>query len=280
MVGPVLVYVAFGLVIGSFLNVCIYRIPRGQSIVFPRSSCPQCDKPIRAFDNIPVVSYVLLAGKCRHCDLRISPQYPLVEALTGLSFGLCALRWEFSPPTYVNSTFLAMIIVLVFIDYHHQLLPNVVTLPGMVLGLLLSPLQSEELLYDPVAVRLLESIDPGSAATDSGHSIHPGYPWFASLLGAVVAGGLLLLVGTLYQLLRKRQGLGMGDVKMMGMVGAFIGWSLALVTIFVGSILGSLVGVLLILSRGKNLQTRLPFGTFLGAAAALSLFYGIRVMTP
>ena len=134
-----IIYTLFGLIIGSFLNVCIYRIPLGKSIVFPGSSCPSCSKPIRFYDNIPVLSYLLLRGKCRACGAPISFQYPLVELLTGLAFFACAKAWHFESPTYVNSLFLSVLIILVFTDYHHRILPNVLTLPGTIAGILLSP---------------------------------------------------------------------------------------------------------------------------------------------
>lgn len=260
-------YALFGLVIGSFLNVCIYRIPRGESVVFPRSHCPHCENLIRPFDNIPVLSYLLLLGKCRFCKEPISLQYPIVELLSGLAFYICAREWNFSATTYVNILFLSVIIVLAFIDYHHRILPNVLTLPGIAVGILLSPFQARVLFEDPLslnAVSLLPFNDTQVAL-----------PWVGSILGAAIGGGILFLVGFAYELIRKRQGLGMGDVKMMAMVGAFLGWRLALLTIFAGSLLGSIAGVLLIVLRNRNMQTKLAFGTFLGLGSALSLFYGL-----
>ncbi len=267
-----LVYAVFGLIIGSFLNVCIYRIPLGKSIVFPGSACPHCGRPIRFYDNIPVLSYLLLRGKCRSCKEPISAQYPIVELLTALAFLACAKTWSFEPPTYVNSLFLAIVIVLVFTDYNHRILPNILTIPGAIAGILLSPFQR------PPAGQLSSYYADRLSNFISGFlfSENPEYvlPWVGSILGAVIGGGCLFIVGVGYLKLRKKQGLGMGDVKMMAMVGAFLGYYLAFLTIFFGSLLGLVFGVYLILFRKMNLQTKLAFGVFLGIGAAICLFYG------
>jgi leader peptidase (prepilin peptidase) / N-methyltransferase len=259
-------YAILGLVIGSFLNVCIYRIPLGKSIVLPGSGCPNCGVSIRPYDNIPVLSYLLLRGKCRSCGKHISLQYPIVELLSGLAFLCCAQTWQFTSPTYVNSLFLSLVIVLVFTDYHHQLLPNILTLPGAVAGFLLSPFQTTELYADTLSIGLASQLGFENSWLVSS--------WIGSLLGAVIGGGSLFTVAFLYEKIRKRQGLGMGDVKMMAMVGAFLGFRLAFITIFLGSFLGSLVGLYGLLARKMTFQTKLAFGVFLGGAAALSLFYG------
>ena len=264
-------YGLFGLIIGSFLNVCIYRIPRRKSIAFPGSSCPGCGKPIRFYDNIPVLSYLLLRGKCRACGTSISVRYPLVELLTGLVFFVCWQSWGLSSATFVNSLFLAIVITLSFIDSHHQILPNVITLPGLAAGILLSPLQLFSFYSDGVTARIASALSPGNPFA--------ALPWTGSLLGALIGGGSLLLVGVGYLRLRKRQGLGMGDVKMMAMVGAFLGWPLALLTIFAGSVLGTIVGIFMIVLRRSNLQTQLPFGVFLGIASALMLFDGLPFLS-
>jgi leader peptidase (prepilin peptidase)/N-methyltransferase len=260
----------FGLIMGSFLNVCIYRLPRHESIVFPGSHCPHCGKSVRPYDNIPVFSFLLLQGKCRHCRRPISFQYPLVELLSGLAFYACAAEWGLASPTFVNSVFLSAILVLIFTDYHHQILPNALTLPGAVAGFLLSPIQSRVFFGDAVSSRLAELISSNLTRTI--------LPWAGSLLGAIVGGGVLFLVASAYQLVRKRQGLGMGDIKMMAMVGAFLGWRSALLTIFFGSFLGSIAGILLIVFGGRNLQTKLAFGTFLGAASVICVFFGESII--
>ncbi len=262
-----LIYALFGLVIGSFLNVCIYRIPLGKSIVFPNSHCPQCGNPIRFYDNVPILSYLLLRGKCRSCRKPISWQYPLVELLTGLAFYFCWQTWQLTSPTFVNSLFLSIIIVLIFTDFHHQILPNKLTLPGVVAGVLLSSFQEPAVYADILsfkAASLLGAQDISAALAGTG-----------SILGAVIGGGLLFTVAYAYEKIRKRQGLGMGDVKMMAMVGAFLGWRLALLTIFAGSLIGTFIGIFLVLFRNMNLQTKLAFGVFLGAGAVFSLFYGL-----
>lgn len=264
------IWALFGLIMGSFLNVCIYRLPRHESIIFPGSHCPHCGATVRPYDNIPVISFLLLQGKCRNCRQQISLQYPLVELLTGLIFYSCAADWGFSPATFVNSGFLSAILVLIFTDYHHQILPNAVTLPCAVAGILLSPFQSKAFFSDGDSSALASLI-----AGDRAGSI---LPFTGSILGAIIGGGAPLLVAVAYQLVRKRQGMGMGDVKMMAMVGAFVGWQLALLTLIFGAFLGSVVGIFLILFRGRTLQAKLPFGVFLGAAFFVSLFFGVAII--
>jgi leader peptidase (prepilin peptidase) / N-methyltransferase len=260
-----------GLAVGSFLNVCIYRIPRGESIIFPGSHCPQCGKGILAYDNVPLFAYLWLGGKCRFCKNRISIQYPLVELLTGLIFLGCALKWKFTPPTYVNALFLCLVVILIFIDYHHQILPNVITIPGTLVAIILSFSQEKEFYADAISVNLASILNASNPAVIR--------PWIGALVGALIGGGALFLVAFLYQLVRKRQGLGMGDVKMMAMVGAFLGWPLAFFTIFIGSLAGSILGLLLIVFRGKNMQTKLAFGTFLGMGSLLAVFVGSTVIS-
>jgi len=260
-------YTLLGLIIGSFLNVCIYRIPLKKSIVFPGSACPNCGAAIRPYDNIPVLSYLILRGKCRGCGNPISMQYPLVELLSGIIFYGCARTWEFAPPTYVNSLFLCIILILIFTDLHHRLLLNVLTLPGTLIGILLSPFQMQDVYRGILDVKVASLLNLANTSF--------AMPWIGSILGALFGGGFLFLVGFGYEKLRKRQGLGMGDVKMMSMVGAFLGYRLTLLTIFSGSLIGAILGVFLILFHKSNLQTKLAFGVFLGAGAIFSLFWGL-----
>jgi len=264
-------YTLFGLIIGSFLNVCIYRIPLKKSVIRPGSSCTQCGNPIKPWDNIPLVSWLVLRGKCRFCNAPISIQYPFVEFLTGLAFFASAIVWGFNSPTFVNSLFLAVIIVLVFTDYHHQILPNVLTIPGTIAGILLSPFQAFPFFFGVLEVKaaLLLGLE-GTPLV---------WPWLGSVIGALFGGGLLMLVAFIYKRLRHRDGLGLGDVKMMMMVGAFLGYRLALLTIFAGSLLGSVVGISMQLMGKANMQTKLAFGVFLGIAAAAALFWGIPFLS-
>ena len=182
---PALAYSLFGLILGSFLNVCIYRIPRRESVVWPGSHCPSCGAPVRPYDNIPLVSYLLLKGKCRSCKGPISLRYPLVELSAGIAFYACARAWQLTPPTFVNSLFIGLIIVLALIDYDHQILPNVFTLPGTLIGILLSPFQDPALYREAAARAVAVSLSPESPETM--------LPWVASLLGAIVGAAFILL---------------------------------------------------------------------------------------
>ncbi len=248
-----------GLAIGSFLGVCIYRMPRKKSVVRPRSRCTNCGRALRVLDNIPVLSYCLLKGKCRDCNHPISWMYPTVEILTAISLVLLFRKYELAPPFFVNGVFFCMLIVLLFIDLYHRILPNVITFGGVLLGLLFAPLQSSEFLHSQQALVL------GGWYSAS---------YVNSALGAAIGGGLLWLVAFLYLRLRRVEGLGLGDIKMMCMVGAFLGWQYAWVTIFLGSIMGVVVGGLYILVFGRGRRYELPFGSFLGLAAMLVTLYG------
>jgi leader peptidase (prepilin peptidase)/N-methyltransferase len=253
----------FGLVIGSFLNVVIYRLPRYESIVFPGSHCPACDAAIKPYDNIPVLSYAILGGRCRSCAVRISAIYPAVELLVGVLYLLCFLRDGLTLILLADLVFVSLIVPLVFIDFHHKLLPNRITYPGFVLLL---------------ALRVLAP-DPWILAhTPRWFGLERGPDWAVALLGAglgaAVGAGTLWLVRRAYFLFRKVEGMGPGDIKMMLMVGAFLGWQLTLLTIFLGSLLGSVVGILIIALRGGNMRMALPFGVFLGPAAIIALYVG------
>ncbi len=259
---------AFGLIIGSFLNVCIVRIPGGKSIVLPPSACPMCGTAIRPYDNIPVVSYLLLRGKCRGCKTRISPMYPVVELLTGLLFFACYRAFGLSVETLKWCTFSAIMIVLVFTDLRERILPDVVNFVGFGLGLLFSIFTPPS---DGTARWLARFVFP---------SLHSMVliSLLDALLGAVVGGGLLWVVMEAYFRIRHREGMGVGDVKMMMMAGAFLGIKRTLLTIFAGSLLGSVLGIAFILARGKKSDYELPFGTFLAMAALLVMFFGTPVV--
>lgn len=266
----------FGLLIGSFLNVVIYRLPRGESIVLPASHCPSCNTEIKWYDNIPLISYViLLRGRCRNCRAPISPVYPLVELLPGLLYLALFMvhrdqiifegRWL---PLIADMVFVSLIVPLVFIDLHHKLLPNKITYPGLVVLLVLRAIAPDPwILSHTPRILGLETAPNWAVAL------------FASLLGAAVGGGSLWLVREGYYRLRHVEGMGMGDVKMMLMVGAFLGWQLTLLTIFIGSLLGSLIGILMIALRGGTMKMQIPFGVFLGPAGVVALFAGKQLLT-
>ena len=233
----------FGALIGSFLNVCIFRLPAGQSIVAPASRCPACGTPVRHRDNVPIISYLLLRGRCRACGSAISPRYPAVEALTGLLFVLVLYRVGPLPVGAVYASFVAALIVISFIDLDHQIIPDVISLPGIVIGVLLS------------------AFGYGPALIDS-------------VVGVLVGGGLLYAVAIGYHALTGREGMGGGDIKLLAMIGAFLGWKNALVTLVLGSLGGALVGIALILVRGDDSKVPIPFGPFLALGALCALFFG------
>jgi len=258
----------FGLAIGSFLNVCIVRIPGRKSIVLPASACPKCGAAIRPYDNIPMVSYLVLGGKCRSCKERISPMYPLVESLTGALFLGSYLTFGLTPEALKWAAFSAIMIVLVFTDLRERILPDVVNFTGLGIGLAIS-------FFMPPA--------DGSAKWLANRifAFPPPAPVLSfvdALLGAAIGGALLWLVAEAYFRLRHREGMGLGDVKMMLMTGAFLGAKRTLLTIFAGSLLGSVLGLVFILTRRKQSDYELPFGSFLGMAALLVVFFGTPVV--
>lgn len=235
--------VLFGLVWGSFLNVVIHRLPLGQSLVSPRSRCPSCGKEVAAYDNVPLVSYVVLGGRCRHCKASISLRYPLVEASVGAASLASFVRQGPSVAALAELAFVAAMVALIFIDYDHQILPNSITIPGTVAALAYAGWRCDLAFSN-------------------------------CLLGAALGGGLLFFVSEVYFRLRKIEGLGFGDVKMMAMVGAFVGWKGVLLTLFLGSLSGTAVGLVVLVVRGGDLRTKLPFGTFLGMGAIATVYVG------
>ncbi|MGH9733272.1 MAG: prepilin peptidase [Candidatus Acidiferrales bacterium] len=259
----------FGLAIGSFLNVCILRIPEGKSIVLPASACPKCGAAIRPYDNIPVLSYAALRGKCRACKTPISWMYPAVELITGALFLGSWLAFGVTPLALKWAAFSAIMIVLVFTDLRERILPDVVNYTGLAIGLVVS-------LFVPPA--------DGSALwlTSKFFAYPPPTPAVSlidALLGAALGSSLLWIVGEAYFRMRGREGMGLGDVKMMLMAGAFLGVKRTLLTILVGSVLGSLLGVAFILAKRKGSDYELPFGSFLGAAALLVVFFGTPLVS-
>jgi leader peptidase (prepilin peptidase)/N-methyltransferase len=259
-----LVALLFGLVIGSFLNVCILRIPADKSIVLPGSSCPRCGNPIAPYDNIPVLSWLILGGKCRHCKAKISAMYPAVELLTGLLFLLCYFVFGLTLESLKWALFAAMLVVLTITDLRERILPDAVNFFGLGAGLLFScftkPLDGTALW---IAKRWFDFPPP-----------QPALSFLDAILGALAGSGLLWIVAEGYFRLRGREGMGLGDVKMMAAVGAFLGLKRTLMTVLAASLLGSLIGIVLIAVSKKGRDYELPFGTFLGVGALLVLFFG------
>jgi leader peptidase (prepilin peptidase)/N-methyltransferase len=243
----VFIFALFGLVIGSFLNVCIYRLPKRESIVWPASRCTACDRPLAWFENIPVASWLVLRGRCRTCGKGISVVYPLVELTTSVVFAGGALIYGLTPLLFVRLAFACALIVLFVIDLQHRILPNAITFTGIAAGFAAS-------LFLP-----------------------PG--WLSSLIGIAAGGGILFAIAEAYYRVRGVEGLGMGDVKMLAMIGAVLGWPLMLLTLVFASFAGSIVGVGLIASRRGGMQAALPFGTFLAVGALVAAIAGEPVLS-
>jgi leader peptidase (prepilin peptidase)/N-methyltransferase len=240
-----------GACVGSFLNVCIYRIPREESVVAPRSHCPHCGKMIPWYDNIPQFSFLVLSGRCRNCTGVISVRYFLVELLTAVLFLLVWLHYGLDARTPVYWLMVSGLILGTFVDFEHMIIPDRVTLGGVVAGLVLSPLIPS--LHD--VSRPLESL-------------------LAALIGMVVGAGILWGIGLIGKLILRKDAMGMGDVKLLGGLGALLGWQAVLFTIMVSALLGSCVGVGLILSRNKKWQSRIPYGPYLATAAVIWILWG------
>jgi leader peptidase (prepilin peptidase)/N-methyltransferase len=262
-----------GAMIGSFLNVVIHRLPREQSIVFPNSTCPRCSARIKAYDNIPILSFLILRGQCRACSAPISPRYPAVEALTAVLFA--AVTWHdglsFALP--FDLAFTASILALLFIDAEHMILPNAITYPGILFALItraVIPYLAGPSHFDDLP-QLITFFPPAWPV--------PLVSLIGAVIGALAGGGSLWLMGFLWEKLRGVEAMGFGDVKMMFMVGAYLGWRLTILTILIGALSGSLIGISLMLRRGsRNLQMMLPFGIFLGIGSIVSVLIGARII--
>ena len=255
----------FGLLIGSFLNVCIYRWPRDLSVVRPRSFCPGCEQPVAAYDNIPVLSYLLLRGKCRRCGAPIPWRYPLVELLTAAAFLWFTATEGLTLAAARDCSFAAILVALVFADLETLLLPDELTLGGLALGFAWA-------WFVPVHGAL------GALLLGSSQNPHV-LSMVESLLGALIPSGALWLTGLLYQRLRHREGLGFGDVKMLAMMGAFLGLASTLLALVAGSLLGSVLGLGYIVIAKKNAaEYELPFGVFLGIGGLLALTAGASLL--
>ena len=262
-----------GAIIGSFLNVVIHRLPHEESIVFPNSRCPSCGAVIAFYDNVPVLSYLLLRGRCRSCESSISIRYPAVELLTALLFVAVTWRDGFTIVLPFDLIFVSALVALIFIDAEHMILPNAITYPGIVFALV-ARLAIPLLLGTP-------HFDDLPGLMDGMLSDMP--IWAASLIGALIGaligGGSLWLMGWTWERLRGVEAMGLGDVKMMFMVGAYLGWRLTILTIFFGVLSGSIIGMALMARQGKkDMQMLLPFGVFLGIGSIMALLIGHNIV--
>jgi len=264
----------FGAAIGSFLNVVIHRVPIGESIVFPNSACPNCGLAIKPYDNIPLLSWAALRGKCRNCKAPISARYIAVELLTALLFVVVYWQVGFDAFLIVALAFVASMIALIFIDAEHMILPNVITYPLLVFSILV------RIVFPNIfAGRYINDIGWWPLIFSDGQtSILASLA--GALLGAVVGGGFLWLVGAVWKRLRGVEAMGLGDVKMMAAVGALLGWRLTLLSTFLAAFVGAVIGVILISKqKDRDMQTQIPFGIFLGAGSVIALLFGDRIIT-
>ncbi|MFZ0450112.1 MAG: prepilin peptidase [Desulfatiglandaceae bacterium] len=237
----------FGLIFGSFLNVCIYRIPIKKSIIFPPSSCPKCGRHIRFYDNIPLLSYVFLLGKCRFCHEHIPLRYPFIEALSGLLSVILFIRYGLTYQYFMFYLFVMSLVVISFIDLQHQIIPDILSIPGIVVGI--------------------------------GLSFFPGHvQWIDSLIGALGGGGLLYLVAVVFKKVTGRDGMGGGDVKLLAMLGAWMGWQSLPFILLLSSLSGILIGGGALLMAGKGYRVRIPFGPFLSVGAMIYFFFGPQLV--
>ena len=242
----VIIIFIFGMCIGSFLNVCIYRLPESKSIADPpRSICPSCKSHIRFYDNMPVLSYIWLKGRCRNCNAPISFRYPLVELMNGIVAVALLFKFGLSVESFVYFVFISSLIVITFIDLDHQIIPDIITLPGIPMGLIAS-------------------------------FALPTITLKASALGLLIGGGSLWFVAWAYNLIAHRDGMGGGDIKLLAMIGTIIGWKGVIFTIFASSVIGSCVGITMMLIKGKNMKFAIPFGPFLSIGAIAYVFFGAQ----
>lgn len=246
-INAVLIFI-LGLIVGSFSNVCIFRIPRNESIIYPASHCPKCRSNISPKDNIPLLSYILLKGRCRNCKNKISIQYPIVELLTGLIYLIIYLIYSLSIQSLIYIILSSALVIIAFIDLNEQIVPDVISLPGIVIGFILS-------FFVP-------------------------YISFAnSALGVVVGGGIILIIGLAGSVIFKKEAMGGGDVKLAAMIGAFLGWRYIIISLFLGFFLGALAGIVLVLSKIKSREDVVPFGPFIVLGSLITLFWGEQIIS-
>jgi len=246
-INDVLIFI-LGLIVGSFSNVCIYRIPRNESIIYPASHCPKCRSNISPKDNIPLLSFILLKGRCRNCKSKISIQYPIVEFLTGLIYLIIYLIYGLSIQSLIYIILSSALIIIAFIDLNEQIVPDVISLPGIVIGFILS-------FFVPYIL------------------------FMNSALGVVVGGGIILIIGLAGSVVFKKEAMGGGDVKLAAMVGAFLGWRYIIISLSLGFFLGALAGIFLILSKIKSREDTVPFGAFIVLGSFITLLWGEKIIS-
>jgi leader peptidase (prepilin peptidase)/N-methyltransferase len=242
----ILIFV-LGLIVGSFSNVCIYRIPRNESVIYPGSHCPKCHSNISPIDNIPLLSYILLKGRCRNCGSKISIQYPVVEFLTGLIYLIIYLIYGLSIQSLVYIILASALIIVAFIDLNEQIVPDVISLPGIGVGLILS-------------------------------FFVPYITFISSALGALVGGGIILIIALVGSIIFKKEAMGGGDVKLAAMIGAFLGWRYTIISLFLGFFLGALTGIILIMAKIKKREDAIPFGLFIALGSIITLLWGEKII--
>jgi len=246
-INAVLIFI-LGLIVGSFSNVCIYRIPKNESIIFPASHCPKCNSPIKPVDNIPLISYILLKGRCRNCKSKISIQYPVVELLTGLIYLIISLIYGLSVQTLIYIILSSALIIIAFIDLNEEIVPDVISLPGIVIGFIIS-----------FFVTYISFIN--------------------SALGILAGGGIILIIGLAGSVIFKKEAMGGGDVKLAAMIGAFLGWKYIIVSLFLGFFLGAVTGIILILSKIKSREDLVPFGPFIVLGSFVTILWGEKIIS-
>jgi len=246
-INVILIFI-LGLIIGSFSNVCIYRIPRNESIIYPASHCPKCRSNILPQDNIPLLSYILLKGRCRHCKSKISIQYPIVELVTGVIYLIIYLIYGLSIQTLIYIMLSPALVIIAFIDLNEQIVPDVISLPGIVIGFILSFFVSYISLIN-------------------------------SALGILVGGGIILIIGWGGSIIFKKEAMGGGDVKLAAMIGAFLGWRAIIISLFLGFFLGALAGIFLIMTKIKKREEAIPFGPFIVLGSFITLLWGEQIIS-
>jgi leader peptidase (prepilin peptidase) / N-methyltransferase len=236
-----------GAIVGSFLNVCIYRLPRHESIVFPASHCPHCGKPIKFYDNIPLLSYVILRGKCRNCKQNISGRYPIIETISGLLAIAIVIKYGLTLHSLLLLLLVFSLIIVTFVDLDFQIIPDILSIPGIMAGI-------------------------------GASFFMPTISWIDSILGILAGGGFLFIIAVAYKWLTNRDGMGGGDIKLLAMVGAWLGWKAVPFILLISSFIGALIGSISLLLAKKSLRYKIPFGPFISIAAVIYLFFGPEII--